>query len=345
MKNLLVAVLALSASMCSSCAHERPVVRDVIGVMFYNAENLFDTIDNPLKDDDEFTPGGLRHWTDFRYREKLNKVSRTVVAVRPDDSPALVGLCEVENDTVLFDLTRRSLLKSVGYDYVVTSSPDMRGINVALLYKRCDFSLVCCESLPVDVSTAGGSATRDILHVTGRVVSGDTVDVYVCHWPSRIGGVKESEPKRRIAASVARASITDVFRKRLHPYVILMGDLNEGPDEPAVRDILGARNTSECGVLPDTSLVALMDCLKEGSYRYDGIWECYDQIIVSASMLNGSGGIGLVNLRVADFDFLLEEDKKYGGEKPFRTYNGYRWQNGYSDHLPVAAELCLGQEW
>ena len=333
-------VLFLFVLYCLSCSGKPQRNDQVINVMFYNTENLFDINDNPDKDDDEFTPDGARRWTEKRYWNKLTNLSRVLVAVDEADAPEIVGLCEVENDSVLRDLTTRSVLKSIGYRYVVTDSPDIRGINVALLYKSSWMRLIASESLRVDLSDAGGKKTRDILHVTGRISSGDTLDIYVCHWPSRIGGIEASEPFRRIAAQVAMTSVRNVLLRRAKPYIILMGDLNEGCSDPAVRMTMGSRPLYTGASLPDDRLVTLMDGQAGGSYRYEGRWELYDQFVVSASFLNGHGNLRIDNIRICSLNFLLEDDVRYGGRKPLRTYNGYRYQNGFSDHLPIAFDIC-----
>lgn len=304
-------------------------------VLFSNAENLFDTEDDPLKDDDGFTPDGDYRWNRSRYWDKLDAISKVIVAADADQAPALVGLCEVENETVLNDLTTRSALREVGYRFVMTDSPDSRGIDVALLYRRSFFRLISHESLRVNLRPYGGGATRDILHVTGLLESMDTLDIYVCHWPSRYGGTDESEPRRICAAGVVRASVDSIFRVRRKPYVIVMGDLNEGPDDPAVRIGLKAHPRSEGRNLDDRELVTVMDALDEGSYKYQGVWDKYDQYVVSASLLNGLGCTEMTGVEIMRPGFLLADDDSYGGVKPFRTYNGRRYQGGYSDHLPI----------
>lgn len=304
-------------------------------VMFYNSENLFDTDDDPVKDDDAFTPDGDYHWNRSRYWNKLDALSKVIVAADEDQAPALVGLCEVENETVLNDLTTRSALREAGYRFVMTDSPDSRGIDVALMYRRSFFRLLSHESLRVNLRPYGGGATRDILHVTGLLESMDTLDIYVCHWPSRYGGTDESEPRRICAAGVVRASVDSIFRVRLKPYVIVMGDLNEGPDDPAVRIGLKAHPRSEGRNLDDRELVTVMDALDEGSYKYQGVWDKYDQYVVSASLLNGLGCTEMTGVEIMRPGFLLADDDSYGGVKPFRTYNGRRYQGGYSDHLPI----------
>ena len=308
-------------------------------VMFCNAENLFDPDDDPIKDDDDYTPNGDYHWTVSRYRDKLDALSKVIVAADEEQAPALVGLCEVENDTVLSDLTARSALRGAGYRYVMTDSPDRRGIDVALLYRRNYFHLIGYESIRIDLSRYGGGATRDILHVTGMLENFDTIDIYVCHWPSRYNGTERTEPLRMSAAQSVRASVENVFNVRRKPHIIIMGDLNEGPDDPAVREGLKARPYRDRRGLEDRELVTVMDPLTDGSYKYQGEWDRYDQFVVSASMLNGMSGTELLGAEIMNLPFLLTDDDDYGGVKPFRTYNGRRYQGGYSDHLPVKIRI------
>lgn len=308
-------------------------------VMFLNCENLFDPEDDPLKDDDDYTPDGDYHWTRSRYWDKLDAVSKVIVAADEDLAPALVGLSEVENETVLNDLTARAALREAGYRFVMTDSPDRRGIDVALLYRRSYFRLLGQESLSVNLKPYGGGATRDILHVTGVLENFDTIDVYVCHWPSRYGGVEQSEPLRMCAARRLRASADTVFNVRRKPYIIIMGDLNEGPDDPAVRDGLKACPFSGAEYAGDRELITVMDPLENGSYKYDGDWDKYDQFILSGSLTNGLGCTEFLEAGIMDYQFLLMDDDSFGGRKPYRTYNGRRYQGGYSDHLPVKIRI------
>ena len=313
-----------------------------ITVMFCNTENLFDPEDDPDKDDDAYTPGGDYHWTRSRYWDKLDAVSKVIVAADDEAAPALVGLSEVENETVLTDLTERSALKEAGYRFVMTDSPDNRGIDVALLYRRSYFRLLEHESLRVNLRPYGGGATRDILHVTGLLESMDTLDIYVCHWPSRYGGVDETEPLRMCAAGVVRSSVDSIFCVRRKPYVIIMGDLNDGPDAPALREGLRAHAYSLGSQLADRELVTVMDPLEDGSYKYQGVWDKYDQFVVSASLLNGLGCTGMTGVEIMRLPFLLADDDAYGGVKPLRTYNGRRYQGGFSDHLPIKMRIGAG---
>lgn len=316
-----------------------PSAQERMTVMFYNTENLFDTADDPDKDDDAYTPDGDYRWTNRRYFNKLDAISKVIVAADEDNAPGLVGLCEVENETVMTDLVSRSALRAAGYRFVMTDSPDLRGVDVALMYRRSYYQYISHESLGVSLAPLKNTPTRDVLHVTGRIASGDTLDIYVCHWPSRIGGVEQTEPLRMRAAQVVRKSVERVFEERCKPYVIIMGDLNDGPGMPALSLVLETKPYMEAANLDDRNLVSVMDGLIDGSYRYEGYWDQYDQFVVSASLLNGLGCTEIRSARVFDFGFLLEDDNDYGGLKPMRTYHGRKYQNGYSDHLPIGLEL------
>lgn len=333
MKRLLLSLIVCLSFFVTSYAQQS------MTVLFCNTENLFDPEDDPLKDDDDYTPDGIYHWTRSRYWDKLDAISKVIVAADEDQAPALVGLSEVENETVLADLTARSALRNAGYKFVMTDSPDRRGIDVALMYRRSFFNLTGSECLRVNLRPLGGGATRDILHVTGVLENLDTLDVYVCHWPSRYNGIEQTDPFRMCAARIVRASVDSIFGIRRKPYVIIMGDLNDGPDAASVRYGLEAHAYAGASALKDRNLVTVMDHVDDGSYKYQGLWDKYDQFVVSASLLNGLGCTGMLDASIMRTDFLLTDDDTYGGVKPFRTYNGRRYQGGYSDHLPVKMRL------
>lgn len=323
--------LLLSLLLCSLALP----ARNRITVMFYNTENLFDTVDDPDKDDDEFTPSGSRRWTRNRYWTKIGNLCKVIAAADEDTAPDIIGLCEVENDSVMTDFTKRSPLRHLEYRYVMTESADTRGIDVAFLYRRSSFGLIAHESLRIDLTPLSFRPTRDILHVTGRLPDNDTVDFYVCHWPSRSGGVEETEPLRMRAAQVVRKSVDSVLSVRRKPYIVIMGDLNGGPDSPSVREGLGTVPKGRGHESADGDLVTMMDGIGQGSYQYQGEWDSYDHFVVSGSLLNGLGCTSAAGVKVFSADFMLQDDDKYGGRKPMRSYNGYRYQEGYSDHLPV----------
>ena len=316
-------------------------------VMFWNVENLFDTKDDAQKSDEEFLPDATRHWTPSRYHDKLKKLAKTIVASGEERVPDLVGLCEVENDSCLRDLTRRSPLREAGYRYVMTHSPDKRGIDVALLYQRGSFKLIRQESIRIPHRQARREPTRDILYVSGRILSGDTLDVMVCHFPSRGGGEAKTEPYRLLVAEVLRRTADSLMQVRQHPYLIIMGDFNDYPSNKSLRKVL-------CG---KGDLVNLMEGMKKGTYRYRAEWGIFDQFIVSRNMQaknknaftknkyakakKENASVFVKNVQILRHPFLLEEDDKYGGQKPFRTYNGMKYMGGYSDHLPIALDLLI----
>ena len=203
-------------------------------IMFYNVENLFDTVDDPEKNDNEFLPDGTMNWQPWKYWEKLRNISRVITAVGEMYSPAIVGLCEIENDSVIFDLTRRSPLRAQGYEYVVTNSPDERGIDVALLYQRHQFKLLEKNEYEIVFRNKSTRPTRNLLHAAGQVISGDTLDVFVCHWPSRSGGQRESEPARIDAAVLLRNKVDSLFAIREKANIVIMGDFNDHPNDKSL---------------------------------------------------------------------------------------------------------------
>ena len=302
-------------------------------VMFWNVENLFDTQDDPQKNDNEFLPDAARHWTYPRYRDKLKKIAQTIVASGDECVPDLVGLCEVENDSCLDDLTRRSPLHEAGYRYVMTHSPDRRGIDVALLYQRSTFRLLHHQSIRVSKGAVKRSTpTRDILHVAGKLQSGDTLDVMVCHLPSRSGGKARTEPFRMVVADIIARTADSLVQVRQHPYLIVMGDFNDYPTDKSLKRLCSGNG-----------LQNLMKGKKGGTYRYRGEWGILDQFIVSGSLLKKKSHIrtSKAKAHILRHPFLLEEDDKFGGEKPFRTFNGMKYQGGFSDHLPISLDLTI----
>ena len=314
--------------------------------MTYNTENLFDCSHDSLKNDYEFLPDALRHWTPVRFEKKANAIARAIIAVGGWSVPALVALCEVENERVMEQLVRYSLLSEADYRYVITHSPDERGINVALLYQRRLFKLLSSQSVSIRKPHADARPTRDILHVCGQLLSGDTLDVFVVHAPSRSGGTKKSEPYRRQVARQLREQADSVMQVRACPLLIIMGDFNDPPHSRSVHDELGAIAPEK--ELHPRRLYHLLSrrCSESrdfGSYKYQGKWELIDHIIVSGCLLDGHARLQTDESRcdVCRLPFLLTDDTRYGGLKPFRSYNGMRYQEGYSDHLPVWAEFTL----
>ncbi|MDD2953377.1 MAG: endonuclease [Parabacteroides sp.] len=319
-------------------------------VMAYNVENLFDTRDNPAKDDDEHLPSGNRYWTPSRYYRKLQQLAKVISAAGGWTTPALIGLCEVENDSVLHHLTRRTPLRKQDYRYIITQSPDPRGINVALLYQRDQFCYLRHESIPIRFSGNRHKLTRDILHVCGKIITGDTLDVFVCHFPSRYGGEKESERDRLDAARTLRESSDSLFMAREKPRILIMGDFNDTPQDRSIAEILAAQAFTGNTQTADSTSYTYYNLFASpritrfpGSHKYQGEWSQLDQIIVSRGLITQGSPMRIIpeSIRVFAPDFLLTKDKTWRGLRPFRTYYGFKYEGGFSDHLPLIADFRI----
>jgi endonuclease/exonuclease/phosphatase family metal-dependent hydrolase len=291
-----------------------------------NCENLFDYRHDEGKDDTEYLPEATRHWTKKRYWKKLNNIAQELLSCSDDGIPDLIALCEVENDSVLKDFTKRSLLRNAGYEYLVTSSPDVRGIDVALLYSPFSFAPIRSYPLRI-IPIEGMRPTRDILYVCGETVSGDTLHIFVVHLPSRYGGERYSRPFRQTAADRLCESIDSIHGVSPNANIIIAGDFNDGPDSPILKQIYqhGIRNLTKDAKGQNGI---------RGTYRYKGEWESIDHILASPYIYNK-----VDTAYIHSPKFLLEEEKLYGGFRPRRTYNGMRYQPGYSDHLPLVVRL------
>ena len=310
-------------------------------VMEYNVENLFDCDHDSLKNDYEFLPDNPKGWTPERYREKLANISKVILAASNPQVPDLVGLCEVENSRCVTDLVKNSPLKDSAYEFAMTDSPDERGIDVVLLYQPSSFKHLATQSIRIPVEDPSRRPTRDILHVAGQVISGDTLDVFVCHLPSRSGGEAKSEPYRLQVAGVLRLAADSVMNCRQSPNVIIMGDFNDYPSNRSISKVLGAVKP---GKKPQKrTLYNLMDGKSGGTYRYQGEWGTLDNFLVSGNLLKGNKKLktSYDKAQILQFPFLLEEDDKYGGPTPFRTYWGKKYHGGFSDHLPVAVDFII----
>ncbi len=301
------------------------ILSSLLTFMELNCENLFDTRHDSLKNDQEFLPDGSYKWTPYRYWAKLNHLGQEIVA-QSDPVPDFVAMCEVENDSVMFDLTKRSLLRNAGYEYVMTSSPDERGIDVALLYQPASFALLHSHSIRIK-PLPDTRPTRDILYASGLLITGDTLHVFVVHAPSRRGGEQVSRPYRLLVASQLAEAVDSVYAISRDAKIIIAGDFNDYADSPALQYLYEHH-------LINMSADAQGSHGAKATYRWHGEWRSLDQILCSPSLAarKQSSVIG-------DLPFLLEDDEKYGGKKPYRTYLGPRYLGGYSDHLPLVVQL------
>ena len=305
--------------------------------MFYNVENLFDTTDDTLTADEEFTPEGDKHWTLNRYQVKLDNIARVMRGIGRWDLPAIVGLCEVENRKVLMDLTGHRLLSEADYRIIHRNSPDRRGIDVALLYKDKVFYPIRSRWIPIFFGSDAERTTRDILYVKGKLYDSDTIHIFINHWPSRWGGVEASEPRRVEVARRLKELTDSIFLTEIDANIIIAGDFNDNPADSSIYKVLSAGkggDQSEKGLI---NLMYGINISKDGgTLKYRENWEVYDQIIVSSSMKKlKHTKLLLDGPFIYSPEYLLEKDERYLGDKPFRTYSGPRYLGGFSDHLPV----------
>ena len=286
----------------------------LIIVVNYNVENLFhpkhDSVAGEPKEDIEWTAEGERHWSYTRYYRKEENIARVLTNIGEWDGVDVVGLQEVENALCVKRLCYT--LRRGEYDFVHYESPDRRGIDVALIYKKSRIDTLCTRPISINISP---ETTRDILYVCARVNKRDTIHFFVCHLPSQRGGKAESEWKRKAAKDVLQQAVDSVFKIHAEAKIIVMGDMNS----------------------EDLKMNGLEDKKMQGNgtHKYQGRWTFLDHFYVSPSIDS------LSQARVYDAEWIMEPDDKYLGLKPKRTYNGYHYQNGYSDHLPIVLNINL----
>jgi predicted extracellular nuclease len=307
---------------------------------FYNLENFYDTLDNPVVNDEEFLPNGPKNYDGTIYWDKVKKLATVISQMGADqnpDGPALLGVAEIENDTVLKDLVRHKLLEKRNYQVVHYDSRDIRGVDVGLLYNPKYFTLEASHNLFVQLPGGSKDAyfTRDILWVKGKL-DGETIHVYVNHWPSRSGGEKRSEPAREAAAQVCRNHMDSVRKAEPDAKFIVMGDLNDDPVNNSVAGIIGAK-----GKIADVRKGGMFnpwtDLYKKGigTLAYQDAWGLFDQILISYPWLNkDQESFFFYQQHIFRKEYLVENIGRYKGY-PMRTWDGNRYRGGYSDHFPT----------
>lgn len=320
------------------------LTRDSYMVMFFNTENLFDTINDPEKNDDEFTPQGAKYWTGYRYRQKLTNLSKVIIGAGGWELPQIVALSEIENRKVVEDLINKTPLYKSDYRIIHKESPDARGIDVAMMYRKKYFTPISENFIAVNYpSNIGSGTTRDILYVKGTTNQNDTLHIFVNHWPSRWGGQKETEEKRIFVAGLVKHATDSIFKTDKNANIIIVGDLNDYPTDKSLVYELQAQ--TEYDNIKSNKLYNLSYYLQEikklGTHKFHGQWGILDQIIVSGALLDTTRTIytTLEDAHIYNPDFLLIPDEGYTGKQVFRTYVGYKYQGGYSDHLPAYINL------
>ena len=313
-------------------------------VAFYNVENLYDTIDDPITDDKEFLPDGIQNWNSAKYNLKIERISEVITKIGQEvvpGGPVVIGLSEIENRFVLEDLVNSELLKSKNYGIVQYNSPDRRGVDVALLYQKNRF--IVEGSKPFALKTADTSfRTRDQLLVWGKL-DGEELYFLVNHWPSRRGGEQRSAPKRKEAALLVKHISDSLVAMNPNTKLIIMGDLNDNPNNASIVKHLQAKGKLD-NVVPGDLYDPMYKLFQDGigSYAYRDSWDLYDQMIVSFALTGSDlSTYKLLKAKIFNEQFLKQKTGTFAGY-PWRTAAGGQYLMGYSDHFPVY--LILGRE-
>ncbi len=302
---------------------------DFSRIMFYNVENLFDTIDDKTINDNDFLPTSKKYWNSKKYYIKINNIYRVIAGIGEEKAPEIIGLCEIENSKVIDDLLNKTPLIKAGYKYIHYDSKDKRGIDVVFIYQKNYFTPLYSKNIEIIFPFNLFVKTRDILYVKGLNSSKDTLHCFINHWPSRVGGKEKSEEKREYVADKLKMIVDSITKTDKNANIIIMGDFNDTPTDNSILNLLS-----------NNILVNLMNNINKegiGTCKYQNNWFLFDQIIVS-NYLNKK----IIDTKIAGFDklnFLLEEDKKSMGLKPMRTYIGLKYNFGFSDHLPVYCDI------
>jgi predicted extracellular nuclease len=308
-------------------------------IAFYNVENLFDTKDAPNKPDEEYMPNSEKKWTTERYSKKLDQLGKVIEAM---GSPALIGVCEVENEQVLLDLAANDQLKNGNYGVAHKESNDYRGIDNALLYNKDLFTVTSIDNVvlefPRKITGGQNYTSRDIFHVTGKLADNTTLHVFVNHFPSRRGGLKASEPKRLFVAGELRKEVEKVMSKDDNSQIVIMGDFNDETDNKSITKVLKAISADTDAPDELVNCFAGFDAEDKGSYNYRGTWNMLDQIILSDNFYNSNGEWSFSDAVIFQEKWMMYNDPR-NGSMPSRTYGGPNYYGGFSDHLPVYVDL------
>lgn len=301
----------------------------VIG--FYNLENLFDTINDPNKNDEQFLPDGDYAWGTLKYTNKLKKLSYAISQM--PKNLAILGVSEAENISVLNDLVKEESIRNRNLKPILVEGPDRRGIDVGLLYNSDLFTPTNVTSTRI-ICDVPDFYTRDQLCVTG-ILDNEEINIIVLHWPSRGGGKKRSFQLRSDAAKTTKHICDSLFNINPKAKIVIMGDLNDDPIDASVTKSLGAKGKKE-DVKPQELFNTTYKLYKSGigSLAYQDMWNLFDQIIISHEFLgNDYNTLKYWKTEIFNKNFLMQQDGKYKGY-PLRTHSGGVWTNGYSDHFP-----------
>lgn len=307
-------------------------------VGFYNVENLFDTVDDPAINDEEYMPDSDKRWNTERYEAKLTSLAQVISEMGTDIHPMgmqILGLSEVENRGVIEDLIATPSLAPRNYAIVHYDSPDKRGIDVALIYQPEFFKVYNSKSYELTIPGRDDFFSRDQLLVSG-VADGDTLHVIVAHWPSRSGGEKRSQPARIEAGKLGRHIVDSLLSENANARIVYMGDLNDDPVNASVKRFLKSDGRKAAAV-GDMLYNPMVDLYNKGigTLAWRDSWNLFDQAILSPGLVSGEGGsYRFFGAKVFNKPYLRQQDGNFAGY-PFRTYVGNNYRGGYSDHFPV----------
>lgn len=325
---------------CSGEEKDPPAKGGQITVAFYNVENLFDIEDDPATNDQEFLPTGSYKWTAECYATKIDNLARVIDSLGDADGPEILGLSEVENKQVIEKLLEHPRLKDKGYKIIHENSPDQRVIDVAMIYKEKYFVPTSTENLRVPFENVNPDIkTRDILVVKGKIGKKGEVIIAVNHWPSRRGGSDESSFKREKAASVLREHLDAIRGANPDANIIVMGDLNDDPNNKSVQTVLGS--SGDAANLDGSTLYnpweAIRAADKEGSLMYRKQWDMFDQILLSKSLCSNKSKVKYVMGSNAIYhpEWMRVADGDWKGAPRRSHIRRQFYPDGFSDHFPV----------
>ncbi len=340
MKQFLVLSIAVLLSVLGLQAQDSQPQKQymVLGVAFYNLENLFDTINANGTYDREFSPQGARQWDGRKYWSKINNMAYAISKLATKTTPmgpAILGVSEIENKSVLDDLVKAEPIKKWMLQVVHHDSPDRRGVDVGLLYNPRLFKVLNVTNHTLRIEGYPSFRTRDQMCVTG-LLAGEKVSIIVNHWPSRLGGQEQSSYLREAAAELNMHIADSLWNIDPNQGIIIMGDLNDDPMDKSCAKILGAKKNKDDATAHGfyNPFWKLLD-KGIGSLAYKGGWNLFDQVIVSGNLVDGKGsGLKYWKCQVHNHDFLKDTNGNRVGY-PLRTFSSGMFLNGYSDHFPT----------
>ena len=334
---LLLGILLFAFTVKASAQQAmKKTLSNTYSVAFWNVENLYDTINDPLTDDEEFLPNGKNSWNTKRYTEKLSHLSEVIAQLGDKNlkqAPSILGLAEIENKTVLNDLVKQPLLKKYNYQIVHFDGPDKRGVDVALVYNPKHFEVTSTARYVLNSSADSSFATREQLVVSGKL-NGTSIHLIVAHWPSRRGGA-ESNEKRVAAATLGRKIIDSLQLINANSAIIYMGDLNDDPKDESVEKVMNAKaDVAEKSTGFLYNPMAVIHKPSVGTLCYKENWNLFDQTLISLPLADPTHPIHFLSVHIFNDDMVREKDGKYKGQ-PYRSYAGAKYLGGYSDHFAV----------